>query len=72
MDKIYEILKDIQLVNGSSIKSGTNVYNIHGVYYMDGGMLPKEYQSDFAKLIEYESNNGWNYIVPIKMKEKKY
>lgn len=69
MDKIYEVIKDIQLLSGSAIKKGTNIYEKHGVFYMDGGMLPTAYQEDFANLIEHESINGWNYIVPLRIKE---
>lgn len=68
-DKMYEVIKDIPLTGGSAIKKGTSIYNIHGVYYMDGGMLPESYQEDFAMLIERESVTGWKYIVPIKHRE---
>ena len=68
-DKMYEVIKDIPLTGGSAIKKGTSIYNIHGVYYMDGGMLPEAYQADFEMLISNERVNGWNYIVPIKHRE---
>jgi uncharacterized Zn ribbon protein len=68
-DKMYEVVKDIPLTGGSSIKKGTSIYNIHGVYYMDGGMLPEAYQEDFDMLIIEEATHGWNYIVPIKHRE---
>lgn len=71
-DKIYQLEKDIPIVGGKSFKKGTRVYDIHGLYYLDEGMLPNDYQEDFRQLIENESKNGWNYIVPIKIKEKHY
>ena len=68
-DKKYEILKDIKLTNGSSIKKGTFVYNIQGVYFMDGGMLPQAYQEDFDELIKTEEKTGWKYITPVHERE---
>ena len=67
-DKSYVINKDIPLANGKSIAKGTSITRTHGVYYMEGGMLPQDFQEDFDKLIEKEEQSGWNYIVPVVTK----
>jgi hypothetical protein len=64
----YEIVKDIPLGNGKSIKKGQLLTRTHGMYYLEGNMLSSDYQEDFDKLIEHEEVNGWNYIVPLKEK----
>ena len=63
-DKKYIVIKDIPLKEGDAIKVNTDIYRIHGNYYMDGGLLPEAYQLDFDKLIEHEEKNGWKYIRP--------
>jgi hypothetical protein len=74
MDRDYIVVKDIPLN-----KEGTKVIPTdtsitcrtvmgHRVYYMNGGQLSNDYQVDFDNLIDYESKNGWNYLVPIKEK----
>lgn len=68
-DAKYKILKDIPLRNGNVIKAGTDVYRTHGVYYLDSGLLPKDYQNDFDMLIDRESQRGWNYIAEFREKE---
>ena len=65
-DAQFIIIKDIPLRGGDVIKRGTDVYRIHGNYYMDGGLLPESYQEDFDSLIEHENKRGWKYIQPIK------
>lgn len=67
-DQAFLINKDIPLADGKKISKGTSITRTHGVYYMEGGLLPKEFQEDFDRLIERESENGWNYIVPVKTK----
>lgn len=67
-NKEYLVIKDIPLYGGGKIKAGTSITRTHGVYYMDGGMLPKDYQQDFDALIDRESTSGWNYIQPIVKK----
>lgn len=67
-DKSYLVNKDIPLADGKKIAKGTSITRTHGVYYMDGGMLPKDFQEDFDKLIEREEESGWNYIVPVVTK----
>lgn len=62
----YQVIKDIQIIGGSTIKKGTAIQRTSGLYYLEGLLLPKEYQEDFDHLIEYEEENGWNYIVPIR------
>lgn len=65
-DKKFLIEKDILIDGGkSSIKKGSMLYRTHGVYYLDGGMLPMDYQEDFDNLVEYEYENGWYYLSPI-------
>lgn len=66
-DKLYQVVKDIPVNNGKIAKD-TWVSRIHGAYYMDGVLVAKDFQEDFDKLIESESKNGWNYIVPIVRK----
>ena len=67
-DKEYQIIKAIPLGNGKEISKGTMITRTHGVYYMNGGMLPQDFQEDFDQLISREEQDGWNYIVPIKTK----
>ena len=64
-DKKYEVIKEIPLNGGSAIKKGSVVFRTHGVYYLDGGLLPKDYQQDFDALIEKEQVTGWNYLCPV-------
>jgi len=68
-DARYEVIKAIPLGGDKEIPVKTAIYRTHGVYYMDGGLLPQSYQEDFDKLIEHEEVNGWNYICPIKTRE---
>jgi len=67
-DKEYTILKAIPLGNGKEIAKGTMITRTHGVYYMNGGLLPQDFQEDFDSLIEKEEYEGWNYICPIVKK----
>lgn len=67
-DKEYQIMKSIPLGNGKEISKGTMITRTHGVYYMNGGMLPQDFQEDFDMLIEKEEIDGWNYICPIVKK----
>lgn len=64
-DKHFLVIKEIPLYGGRSIAINTNIYRTHGVYYMDGGLLPADYQEDFDNLIEQEEENGWKYLTPI-------
>lgn len=61
-DERYIVIKDIPLSDNGKIKAGTDIYRIHGNYYMDGGLLPKAYQEDFDRLIDNEEKFGWKYI----------
>ena len=63
-DAQYIVVKDIPLREGGVIKINTDIYRMHGNYYMDGGLLPASYQEDFDKLIESEEKRGWKYIRP--------
>ena len=67
-DKKYLLEKDIPLANGKKIAKGTTITRTHGVYYMDGGLLPQDYQEDFDQLISNEEMYGWNYLVPVVKK----
>ena len=67
-DNSYVVNKDIPLGDGKKISRGTSITRTHGVYYMEGGLLPKDFQEDFDNLITNEEQNGWNYMVPIKTK----
>jgi len=64
MDKKYIVVKPIPLYNGEKIPANSAIYEIHGNYYMDGGLLPEDYQKDFYKLIQKEKAKGWNYLRP--------
>ena len=67
-DQQYIVIKDIPLGSGKSIPVNTDIFRTHGVYYMNGVILTPDYQQDFDNLIEYEENNGWKYIAPLKSK----
>ena len=61
----YEIIKSIPLIGGGQIEAGGLLSRTHGFYYLEGGLLPVEYQKDFDDMIEHEEIHGWNYLVPI-------
>lgn len=63
-DGRYVVIRPIPLGDGKSIKVNTDIDRVHGNFYMDGGLLPLEYQRDFTRLIEHEEKNGWYYISP--------
>lgn len=67
-NKTYEIIKNIPLRNGAQINAGSMLNKTHGVFYLDGGLLPRDYQEDFRQLVFAEENNGWNYLVPLRTK----
>lgn len=63
----YKIVKSIPLgprKEDGEIKAGTDVYLVHDVWYMDGGMLDRSFQEDFTTLLKRELKNGWNYLKP--------
>jgi hypothetical protein len=64
-DKRFLVIKAIPLYGGKTIPVNTNIYRTHGVYYMDGGLLPEDFQQDFDALIEREEEKGWNYLSPV-------
>ena len=65
-DKRFLVIKEIPIKGGKNIPVNTSIYRTHGVYYMDGGLLPNDYQKDFDALIEHEEETGWKYISPVK------
>lgn len=67
-NKFYDIVKNIPLQGGGMIPAGKKLTRTHGVFYLDGGMLPKEYQQDFAGLVSIEEKMGWNYLAPLRTK----
>ena len=67
-DKRILVIKEIPINGGKNIPINTSIYRTHGVYYMDGGLLPRDYQEDFDNLISYEEENGWNYLTPVVSK----
>lgn len=67
-DKRFLVIKEIPINGGKNIPINTSIYRTHGVYYMDGGLLPRDYQEDFDNLISYEEENGWNYLTPVVSK----
>ena len=62
----YVVLKDIPLdKNGTKkIQKGTEISVTHNCIYMNGGLLPPDYQHDFKQLIEQEEMTGWKYVHP--------
>lgn len=68
-NKVYDIVKNIPLKCGGMISSGKRISYIHGVFYLDGGMLSKDYQQDFRGLVYAEEHTGWNYLRPVIVKE---
>lgn len=62
----YQILKDIPLASGNVIAKGKTIQRTSGLYYLEGILLPNDYQEDFDNLIGHEEQYGWNYIVPFK------
>lgn len=64
-NKVYDIVRNIPLKGGGMIAAGQQVTKTHGVFYLNGGMLPREYQEDFRGLVYAEENTGWNYLRPI-------
>jgi hypothetical protein len=64
-DKRFLVIKEIPIKGGKNIPVNTSIYRTHDVYYMDGGLLPKDYQEDFDALIEHEENYGWKYLSPV-------
>lgn len=68
-DQRFVIIKAIPLKDGKSIPVNTSIYRTHGMYYMDGGLLPQDYQEDFDDLISQEEKSGWKYISPVTITE---
>ena len=50
-DKNFVLNKDIPLADGKKIAKGTLITRTHGMYYMEGGLLPADFQKDFDTLI---------------------
>ena len=67
-NEVYDIVKNIPLKSGASIHAGGKLQKTHGVYYLNGGLLPPDYQKDFDGLVYAEKMTGWNYLVPVKTK----
>ena len=60
----YTLTKDIPLGGDEKIKAGTSIYLTDGVFYMEGGLLDQDFQEDFARLLEREQKNGYDYLMP--------
>ena len=63
-DGRFIVVKSIPLGGGDSIRVNTEIDRIHGNFYMDGGLLPLDFQQDFTKLVEREMKTGWKYLRP--------
>lgn len=65
-DGKFVVIRDIPLSKDgkSAIKKGNELYLTHGVFYLNGGMLPGDYQEDFRMLLSNEMKNGWKYLCP--------
>ena len=62
----YRIIRDIPVgKDGNKIKAGLDLFYLGGVFYMDGGMLDRDFQEDFTQLLKNEIRNGWKYLKPI-------
>jgi len=62
-DSKWLIVKDIPIDKGqSTIKEGGIITFSHGVCYLNGGMLPLEYQEDFSNLVMTDAQH--RYIRP--------
>lgn len=64
-DQRYVITKPIPIGKDKFIPVNTDIYRMHGFYYMNGTLLTSDYQEDFDALIEREEKTGWEYIVPV-------
>ena len=62
----YVVLKDIPLNKEGTkvIQKGNEVSVTHDCIYLNGGLLPPDYQEDFRILITNEEKNGWKYLHP--------
>ena len=63
-DGRFIVVKPIPLGGGDSIRVNTEIDRIHGNFYMDGGLLPLDFQQDFTKLVEREMKTGWKCLRP--------
>lgn len=62
-DAKFRVVNDIPLNQDGTrkIARGTLIYRIHDLFYMDGVLLSKEYQEDFANLVDSDIEH--KYIV---------
>jgi hypothetical protein len=67
-DQQYVVIKAIPLGKDKFIPVNTDIHRTHGVYYMNGNLLPQDYQEDFDALIEREERTKWTYICPVNKK----
>lgn len=42
--EFYDIVKNIPLKSGGEIKAGNKLQKTHGVYYLNGGLVPPDYR----------------------------
>ena len=62
-DARYLIVKDIYVEDRDlTIKKGGLLTRTHGCYYLEGGLLDSYFQGQFDRLIDYEAENGFNYL----------
>ena len=61
-DQRYVVIKQIPIGRDKFIPVNTDIYRMHGFYYMNGTLLTSDYQEDFDALIEREEKTGWEYI----------
>ena len=64
-DQRYVVIKQIPIGRDKFIPVNTDIYRMHGFYYMNGTLLTSDYQEDFDALIEREEKTGWEYIAPV-------
>jgi hypothetical protein len=67
-DQHYVVIKPIPIGGTKTIPVDTDINRTHGVYYMNGNLLPQDYQEDFDMLIEREEQTKWTYLCPVNKK----
>lgn len=64
--KRFKFVKDCNQPEGT-FKAGNEITIMEGRVWFNGGMVDRVHADLLSDLVEYESNEGWNYLreVPI-------
>lgn len=64
--KRFKFVKDFTQPEGTC-KAGDEITIMEGRVWFNSGMVSPTYRDLFMDLVEYESNEGWNYLreIPI-------